>query len=116
MKNVIFLVFIIIGIITISSTRIDSSKKKTKSYSITVLHLNAKWNHHNSLDVRLLKNCNIQCALIEDQPIEIQEKFSKIPIIALKKNGKPLILWEGNIMFEPTVTLEEIQKEIDLHK
>ena len=105
MRNVIILLTLLLGIIMISSSPIE-----TKPI------LNAKWNNHNDLDVDLLKGCNIEWALMEDQPKEVQEKFNKIPVIALKKDGKPVMLWEGNIMFEPTVTLEEIQKEIDLLK
>ena len=60
-----------------------------------------------------LVGCNLEWALLEEQPTKVQEKFSKIPIIALKKKGEPIKIWEGNIMFEPTVTIEEIQETID---
>jgi len=126
MRNVIILLTLLLGIIMISSSPIETKPiyntdfitevAYPEDYSITILHLNAKWNNHNDLDVDRLKGCNIEWALMEDQPKEVQEKFNKIPVIALKKDGKPVMLWEGNIMFEPTVTLEEIQKEIDLLK
>jgi len=51
--------------------------------------------------------------LIEEQSSAVKEKFSKIPVVALKKKGEPVKVWEGNIMFEPTVTVEEIQKVLD---
>lgn len=116
MRNVIILLTILLGIILVSSSPIESPTTKSDNYPITILHLNAKWNNHNDLDVERLKGCNIEWALMEEQPREVQDKFNRIPVIALKKDGKPLMLWEGNIMFEPTVTLEEIQKEIDLLK
>lgn len=116
MKNVIILLSILLGIIMISSSPIDPPPTTSEDYAITILHLNAKWNQENDLDVNLLKHCNIEWALMEEQPKEVQDKFNKIPVIALKKEGKPIYLWEGNIMFEPTVTLEEIQKEIDANR
>ena len=52
-------------------------------------------------------------AFMEDQPQHIQDKYSKIPIIALSKNGKIIKLWEGDIMFKATTTIKELQSIID---
>ena len=108
MKNLIYCLIFLIPFYTNVETISEDEQ-----YEFTVLHLNAKWNKKNSLDINSLVGCNLEWALLEEQPTKVQEKFSKIPIIALKKKGEPIKIWEGNIMFEPTVTVEEIQETID---
>lgn len=113
MKTIIpFLIIIMAGLLV---TPMPIEETKEDYYEITVLQINAKWNEKNAVDINKLKNCNIEWAYLEDQSSNIQEKFQKIPFIVLKKNGEPLRYWEGNILFEPTVTVEEIQTHINEH-
>ena len=47
---------------------------------------------------------------------ETRSTFKKIPFIIIKEYDEPLLVWEGNIMFEPTVTLEELQTHVNNYK
>jgi hypothetical protein len=108
MKNLILCLLLLVSV----SAGIEKDNE-VATYKYTVLHLNAKWNNHNSLPIQNLKNVHLEWALLEEQSEEIKNKFNKIPFIALKENGTPIKVWEGNIMFKPTVTIEQIQEVID---
>jgi len=110
MKSVISFIFLIIAAMLISPMPV---KKEERVHSVTVLQINSNWNKKNSLPLHKLTNCNIEEALYEEQPNHIKKTFNKIPVIAIKKDGKPYRVWEGNIMFEPTVTVEKLQIYID---
>jgi|TARA_R100000482_G_scaffold89287_1_gene36402 hypothetical protein len=87
-----------------------------KTYDLTVMQINARWNKKNEVKINKLKYCNVEWAYLEDQNTRLQKKFNKIPFIVIKKGNTPLLTWEGNILFEPTVTLEEIQQHINNHR
>lgn len=106
MKKLGVLFLFCLGFLFLSSTKVSSSLP-------IVTHINSKWNQKNSLNVNLLKSCTVKIGYIEDQTPEIQNKFTKIPIIVVYKDGVVVKLWEGDIMFQPTTTLKEIQKVVD---
>jgi len=109
MKNLILCLLLLLAF----SSTVENANKIELDYDYTVLHLNANWNKDNSLPIQTLNGCNLEWAILEEQPKSVQEKFSKIPVIALKKGNEPVRVWEGNIMFEPTVTIEEIQEVLN---
>ena len=110
MKPLVTIILLVIASMLISPV---TKKKTEKVYDVTVLQINSNWNKKNSLPLHKLKGCNIEEALFEEQPKTVKENFNKIPVIAIKKQGKPFKVWEGNIMFEPTVSIEKIQVYID---
>ena len=116
MKTLIPFLLIIAAAFLVSPTPISENTPPSEDYDINVLQINASWNKKNSVPLEKLVGCNVQYAYLENQSRELQERFSKIPIIAITKKSqpnKPLGYWEGNIMLEPTVTIEELQKVID---
>ena len=115
MRKLIILLVILFGLLLGSSTKFVSPAPSIPidPYNITVTQINAEWNQYNSLPIENLKNCKVLFAFMEDQPQHIQEKYSKIPIIAISKNGKIIKLWEGDIMFKSTTTIKELQSIID---
>ena len=106
MKKISILVLFCLSFLFLSST-------KTSSSLPIVTHINSKWNQKNSLDVKYLKNCTVKIGYIEDQSIEVQNRFTKIPFIVVYKDNTIIKVWEGDIMFKPTTTLKEIQKVVD---
>ena len=85
-----------------------------RSQDFTLLHINAKWNQSNNFNLRGIKNCQIQMALLEDQSPSIRSQIKAVPvIILLDKNGKPRGKWSADLSFKITVTKEEIQNRIN---
>ena len=113
MRTLILLLALLIGTIFASSEQPTKDVSKKTLHSVTVLQINAKWNKKNAVNITKLQNCNIEWAYLEDQNGDIKKKFAKIPFIIIKKANQPIVTWEGNIMFEPTVTLEEIQSHVN---
>jgi len=113
MRTLILLLALLIGTIFASSEQPTKDVSKKTLHSVTVLQINAKWNKKNAVNITKLQNCNIEWAYLEDQNANIKKKFAKIPFIIIKKENQPIVTWEGNIMFEPTVTLEEIQSHVN---
>ena len=55
---------------------------------LTLMHVNAKWNQSNNYNLRGVKNCKIQYALLEDQAPSLRAQITSVPIIILlDKNG-----------------------------
>ena len=113
MRTLLPLLALLVGTLLVSPAKPIKDVSKETIHSITVLQINAKWNKKNAVNIDRLRNCNIEWAYLEDQNSNIKKKFAKIPFIIIKKENQPLVTWEGNIMFEPTVTLEEIQSHVN---
>ncbi len=115
MKALLPLITLLLAALLVSPTY-KPKETKIDSHAITVVQINAEWNEKNSVPLHQLKGCNIKTAYLEQQSTKIQDKFSKIPIIAITTIDNPttpIKMWEGNILFEPTITVEEIQDYIN---
>jgi len=116
MRTLLLLLAFLVGTLLVSPAKPIKNVSKEKLHSVTVLQINAKWNKKNAVNIDKLRNCNIEWAYLEDQNSDIKKKFAKIPFIIIKKENQPLLTWEGNIMFEPTVTLEELQNHVNNYR
>lgn len=82
---------------------------------LTLMHINAKWNQSNNFNLRGIKNCKIQYALLEDQAPSIRKQIKAVPVILLlDKNGKPRGQWKADLSFKITATREEIQNRVNV--
>lgn len=116
MRTTFLLLVLFVGAILASPTKSIEDFSNDSAYSVTVLQINARWNKKNAVNIDKLHGCNIEWAYLEDQNSNVKKKFAKIPFIIIKKNNEPLLTWEGNIMFEPTVTVEELQDHVNNHR
>ena len=82
---------------------------------LTLMHVNAKWNQSNNYNLRGVKNCKIQYALLEDQAPSLRAQITSVPIIILlDKNGKPRGQWKAGLSFKIDVPVEEIRKRVNV--
>lgn len=82
---------------------------------LTLMHVNAKWNQNNNYNLRGIKNCKIQYALLEDQAPSLRAQITSVPIILLlDKNGKPRGQWKAGLSFKIEVPVEEIQNRVNV--
>lgn len=82
---------------------------------LTLMHVNAKWNQNNNYNLRGVKNCKIQYALLEDQAPSLRAQITSVPIILLlDKNGKPRGQWKAGLSFKIEVPVEEIQNRVNV--
>lgn len=82
---------------------------------LTLMHINAKWNQSNNFNLKGIKNCKIQYALLEDQAPSIRKQIKVVPVILLlDKNGKPRGQWKADLSFKITATKEEIQNRVNV--
>jgi len=82
---------------------------------LTLMHVNAKWNQSNNYNLRGVKNCKIQYALLEDQAPTLRAQITSVPIIfLLDKNGKPRGQWKAGLSFKIEVPVEEIQNRVNV--
>jgi len=116
MRTTFLLLVLFVGVILASPIKPIENLSNDSAYSVTVLQINAKWNKQNAVNINKLHSCNIEWAYLEDQNSSVKKNFAKIPFIIIKKNDEPLLTWEGNIMFEPTVTVEELQDHVNNHR
>ena len=84
-----------------------------RHYPVSVVQINSRWNTKNSLDLSSLRNCNTQNAFYEDQPFSIQRNLPRVPAIIIYKDKDQKAMFGGNMMLEPTVSVDSIQSVID---
>ncbi len=89
-----------------------NSKAETKKH-IVVTQVNSKWNWHNNLKLERLKGCKYRYAYLEDQTIRNQEALHMVPVIRVTYDNVFDFVYEGNIMLEPTITVDSLQRVVD---
>jgi len=91
----------------------DFSHKEGLGVEYTVLHINAKWNQANNVNLDVIPNCKLQYAFLEDQPKDIQERIEYVPHIILLKQNRPIAQWSADLSFRLNITTQEIVKVIN---
>lgn len=89
------------------------SLMKSTIHEVSVVQINSRWNSVNSIDLGLLRNCNKENLYLEDQPFSVQRNLPNVPVLIVYKGEEKISMYGGNIMLEPTVSVEEIQAVID---
>jgi len=79
----------------------------------TLLHINAKWNQANNVNLDVIPNCKLQYAFLEDQPKEIQQSIQYVPHVILLKHNRPIAQWSADLSFKLNITTQEIVRVID---
>lgn len=87
------------------------SEKEIPEY--TVLHINAKWNQQNNVNLDRIPNCQLKYAFLEDQPKEIQQSIQYVPHIILLKNNRPIAQWSADLSFKLKIDTQDILNVID---
>jgi hypothetical protein len=91
----------------------DFSHKEELGAEYTVLHINAKWNQANNVNLDVIPNCRLQYAFLEDQPKEIQQGIQYVPHVILLKHNRPIAQWSADLSFKLNITTQEIVRVID---
>jgi len=101
-------IFMLISSLIILKNDVTESAPAESSYRVTVTQVNAQWNWNNNLDLSRLKGCDTQYAFLE-QTFKNQSQLQKIPVILVSVDGRVKRIFQGNIMLEPTVSLDSLQ-------
>lgn len=91
----------------------EFSHKEDLVAQYTLLHINAKWNQQNNVNLDLIPNCTLQYAFLEDQPKDIQQRIQYVPHIILMKGNRPVAQWSADLSFRLNLTKQEIISVID---
>jgi len=77
---------------------------------VTVVQINAKWNRSNTMDsLRSLKGCEYVFGWLENQPYQIQNSVSSVPVVVVYKNNVAIQQYAAGINLKLNATFEEIQ-------
>ena len=79
----------------------------------TLLHINAKWNQQNNVNLDLIPNCNLKYAFLEDQPKNIQQHIQYVPHVILLNGDRPVAQWSADLTFKLNLTKQEILSVIN---
>ena len=110
MKSLVtFLILFLLGTVAISNSNINKSEVAT----IHVLHINAKWNKNNNVNLSGLTKCTIDYAYYEDQPSDVQKSIVRVPTIIVTKQKRPIAQWIADLSFKIEVDPKEIQQVIN---
>ena len=88
---------------------VTESAPTKSTYRVTVTQVNTEWNWSKNLDLKKLKRCDTQYALLEEQSFYNQKRLQKVPVIFISVNGQVTQVYEGNIMLEPTITIDSFK-------
>ena len=105
---------IILFLIPISVDNISKQHDAVSEFKL--LHINAKWNQKNNVNLGSIQNCQVQYALLEDQPTSLQEKINYVPVLLLFKKDTPIAQWSADLSFKLNVSKREIVKAIELNQ
>lgn len=83
------------------------------NYEVKVIQINSRWNKSNSIDLSQLQRCEKLNSYLEDQPFSVQRRLPNVPVIIVYKGNESLAMFGGNIMLEPTVSLDSLQSIVD---
>ena len=81
--------------------------------NIVVLHINTKWNKHNSLNINKLDNCKVVYSWLEDQPSSVRRAIQKVPCVIIYKNNVRRYVRSADLSFKLNFSNEEIQKLVN---
>lgn len=113
MKGLISILFLLT---TLSLGRATSGvliPKNNEVKNIIVLHINTKWNKHNSLNINELKNCRVIYSWLGDQPPSVRKAIEKVPCIIIYKNNVRRYIRSADLSFKLNFSNEEIQKLVN---
>ena len=83
------------------------------NYEVKVIQINSRWNRSNSIDLSQLQRCEKLNSYLEDQPFSVQRRLPNVPVILVYKGKETLAMFGGNIMLEPTVSLDSLQSIVN---
>lgn len=96
---------------------VDNVSKQPDAVSeFKLLHINAKWNQKNNVNLGSIQGCQVQYALLEDQPAFLQKKINYVPVLLLFKKDTPVVQWSADLSFKLNVNKQEIIQAIELNK
>ena len=113
MKAVVSILFLLV---TLSLGRATSEVLKPNDNevkNIVVLHINTKWNKHNSLNIKELDNCRVIYSWLGDQPPSVKEVIQKVPCVIIYKNNVRRYIRSADLSFKLNSSNEEIQKLVN---
>lgn len=84
---------------------------------ISVIQINAKWNNSNNRDdFEQLRGCSYNFAWLEDQPESLKSEITSVPTLIIFKDGRVVKIYNGGLMLQIDVELEEVQRKINALK
>ena len=92
------------------------SKEHDAVTEFKLLHINAKWNESNNVELGSIQGCQVQYALLEEQPKSLQSKITYVPVLLLFKKDTPVAQWSADLSFKLDVSKDDIIKAIELNK
>ena len=83
---------------------------------IKVVQFNAEWNKANDVSwVNSLKECRTisYTDIAKDKKAQSKYKIAAVPTIIIFKDGEEVARFQADLSFKMTVTIREVQNEID---
>lgn len=113
MKTIVaFVVLFFLGTVIVSESN-RTEPLEVEVAKVHVLHINAKWNKNNDVNLSDLTRCTIDYAYYEDQPADVQKSIIRVPTIIVTKQKRPIAQWIADLSFKIDVEPKEIQEVIN---
>ena len=104
-----FLILLSFAAVLLGAVASVSTEKKP----IRVVQINAKWNAKNTrTDLVNLSGCDYAFGWLEDQPKEIQETVTSVPVVVIYKKDVPAAQYVADISLSLRVPFDEIQNKV----
>ena len=78
-----------------------------------LVHVNAKWNANNNIDIKYVSGIKIEFTTLEAQSTDFKNKVNRVPILILYKGGRQVYNWQADLSFKLNITEEEIKNIIE---
>lgn len=113
MKGIISIMCLLFTLSLGKATSEVSIQKDNEVEDVVVLHINTKWNNHNSLNLSELENCRIIYSWLGDQPPSVRRKIQKVPCVIIYKNNVRRYIRSADLSFKLNFSTEEIQSLVN---
>lgn len=76
---------------------------------IRLVHVNAKWNKGNDINIESVNGVRIEFTLLEVQSDDFKKKIKRVPILILYDKGDAVYNWQADLSFKLDVTEDDIK-------
>lgn len=92
---------------------LKANKVKDVNTEFTIVHINARWNKKNDVNIPSVPGCSIKYAYFEDQPESLKSTIQYVPTVVLYKGNRVVYQWSADLSFKLELNRGDIEEVIN---
>jgi len=92
---------------------LEANNVEVVKTTFTIVHINAKWNKKNDVNIPSIPGCSIKYAYFEDQPESLKSTIQYVPTVVLYKGNMAVHQWSADLSFRLELKKDDIEEVIN---